>query len=70
MAAAGDRGAGPQTPVVAQLSVRGGRAAVEFYKAAFGAEEVCRVGGARSRASQTSSTASPTRTVPGSSTVP
>ncbi len=28
-----------------QLSVRHGRAAVEFYKAAFGAEEVYRVGG-------------------------
>jgi PhnB protein len=31
--------------VVAQLSVRRGREAVEFYKAAFGAEEVYRVGG-------------------------
>jgi PhnB protein len=31
--------------VSAQLSVRGGRAAVEFYKAAFGAREVYRVGG-------------------------
>jgi PhnB protein len=29
-----------------QLSVRHGRAAVEFYKAAFGAQEVYRVGGA------------------------
>jgi PhnB protein len=28
-----------------QLSVRNGRAAVEFYKAAFGAEEIYRVGG-------------------------
>jgi PhnB protein len=28
-----------------QLSVRNGRAAVEFYKAAFGAQEVYRVGG-------------------------
>jgi PhnB protein len=28
-----------------ELSVRGGRAAVEFYKAAFGAVEVYRVGG-------------------------
>ena len=45
MAAADDRGEGPQTGVVAQLSVRRGRAAVEFYKAAFGAEEVYRVGG-------------------------
>ena len=45
MAAAGDRADGPQTGVVAQLSVRRGRAAVEFYKAAFGAEEVYRVGG-------------------------
>ena len=31
--------------VVAQLAVRRGRAAVEFYKAAFGAVEVYRVGG-------------------------
>ena len=43
--AAPDRGGGPQTSVLAQLSVRRGRAAVEFYKAAFGAEEVYRVGG-------------------------
>jgi PhnB protein len=28
-----------------ELSVRGGRAAVEFYKAAFGAAEIYRVGG-------------------------
>lgn len=28
-----------------QLSVRGGRAAIEFYKAAFGAQELYRVGG-------------------------
>jgi PhnB protein len=33
------------THVVAQLSVRRGREAVEFYKAAFGAVEVYRVGG-------------------------
>lgn len=31
--------------VIAQLSVRRGRAAVEFYKQAFGAVEVYRVGG-------------------------
>jgi PhnB protein len=31
--------------ILAQLSVRRGRAAVEFYKAAFGAIEVYRVGG-------------------------
>jgi PhnB protein len=31
--------------IVAQLSVRRGRAAIEFYKAAFGAIEVYRVGG-------------------------
>ncbi|HYZ61724.1 MAG TPA: VOC family protein [Acetobacteraceae bacterium] len=37
--------AGPQTTVQAQLSVRGGREAVEFYKAAFGAVERYRVGG-------------------------
>jgi PhnB protein len=35
----------PQVAVVAQLAVRRGRAAVEFYKAAFGALEVYRVGG-------------------------
>jgi ribose 5-phosphate isomerase B len=34
-----------QTDVLAQLSVRDGRAAVEFYKHAFGAVEVYRVGG-------------------------
>jgi PhnB protein len=45
MAAAGDHGEAAQASVVAQLSVRRGRAAVEFYKAAFGAEEVYRVGG-------------------------
>jgi PhnB protein len=33
------------TKVAAQLSVRRGRAAVEFYKDAFGAVEVYRVGG-------------------------
>jgi len=43
--AAPDPGDGPQTSVLAQLSVRRGRAAVEFYKAAFGAQEVYRVGG-------------------------
>jgi PhnB protein len=31
--------------VSAQLSVRRGRAAIEFYKAAFGADELYRVGG-------------------------
>ena len=31
--------------ILAQLSVRHGRAAVDFYKAAFGAVEVYRVGG-------------------------
>lgn len=31
--------------LAAQLSVRNGREAVEFYKAAFGAEEIYRVGG-------------------------
>jgi PhnB protein len=36
----------PQTTqILAQLSVRRGRAAVEFYKAAFGAVEQYRVGG-------------------------
>jgi PhnB protein len=35
----------PQPNVQAQLSVRGGRSAVEFYKAAFGAVEVFRFGG-------------------------
>ena len=34
-----------QTSVLAQLSVRRGRAAIEFYKAAFGAVEVYRVNG-------------------------
>jgi PhnB protein len=35
----------PATVVAPQLSVRNGRAAVEFYKAAFGARELHRVGG-------------------------
>ena len=36
----------PAEPAVtAQLSVRRGRAAVDFYRAAFGAEEIYRVGG-------------------------
>ena len=35
----------PSTSVVAEISVRRGRAAVEFYKAAFDAVEVYRVGG-------------------------
>jgi len=35
-----------QTRILPQLSVRRGRAAVEFYKAAFGAVEDYRVGGA------------------------
>jgi PhnB protein len=34
-----------EASILAQLSVRRGRAAVEFYKAAFGAIEVYRVGG-------------------------
>ena len=39
------QGAMPQPNVQAQLSVRNGRAAVDFYKAAFGAVEVYRFGG-------------------------
>jgi PhnB protein len=35
----------PMTGLAPQLSVRGGRAAIDFYKAAFGAAEVYRVGG-------------------------
>jgi PhnB protein len=38
-------GAMPQPNVQAQLSVRNGRAAVDFYKVAFGAVEVYRFGG-------------------------
>jgi PhnB protein len=38
-------GAIPQPNVQAQLSVRNGRAAIDFYKAAFGAVEVYRFGG-------------------------
>lgn len=42
----GDRRRGePQPGILPQLAVRRGRAAVEFYKAAFGAVEVYRVGG-------------------------
>jgi len=35
----------PRAQILPQLSVRGGRAAVSFYEAAFGAVEVYRVGG-------------------------
>lgn len=42
MSSAGDT---TSTSITPQLSVRRGRAAVEFYKAAFGAVEVYRVGG-------------------------
>ena len=38
-------GVTPQPNIQAQLSVRNGSAAVEFYKAAFGAVEVYRFGG-------------------------
>jgi PhnB protein len=40
-----DNPAGPETVIAAQLSVRRGRDAVEFYKTAFGAAEDYRVGG-------------------------
>jgi PhnB protein len=44
--ASADSGAGERPTIIApQLSVRRGRAAVEFYKAAFGAVEDYRVGG-------------------------
>jgi PhnB protein len=43
--APGDERGGPQARVQAQLSVRSGRAAVEFYRRAFGAVERYRVGG-------------------------
>ena len=39
------KGAMPQPIMQAQLSVRNGRSAVDFYKAAFGAIEVYRFGG-------------------------
>jgi PhnB protein len=39
------QGSMPQPTVQAQLSVRNGRAAVDFYKTAFGAVEVFRFGG-------------------------
>jgi PhnB protein len=42
---AANRGGDHQTSILAQLSVRRGRAAIEFYKAAFGAVEDYRVGG-------------------------
>ena len=45
MDAPGDERGGPQARVQAQLSVRHGRAAVEFYQTAFGAIERYRVGG-------------------------
>ena len=46
MDVAENRGGDPYTSISPQLSVRRGRAAVEFYKAAFGAVEDYRVGGA------------------------
>jgi len=42
---AGDRGGEQQARIWPQLSVRHGRAAVDFYKAAFGAVEDYRLGG-------------------------
>lgn len=42
---AGDRAGDQPTRILPQLSVRRGRAAVEFYQAAFGAVEDYRVGG-------------------------
>ena len=42
---AGDPAPGADASVLPELSVRRGRAAVEFYRAAFGAVEVYRVGG-------------------------
>lgn len=45
MDVSGDERGGYQSRVQAQLSVRGGRAAVEFYQRAFGAVERYRVGG-------------------------
>ena len=46
METAGDRTAQPaQTSVSPELSVRRGREALEFYRAAFGAVEIYRVGG-------------------------
>lgn len=41
----GDPGSAPRSTVQTQLSVRRGRAAVDFYKTAFGATEVYRFGG-------------------------
>lgn len=41
----GPRNDGPPPSILPQLSVRRGRAAVEFYQAAFGATEDYRVGG-------------------------
>jgi PhnB protein len=45
MSGAGNGRGGRQSAIQAQLSVRDGRAAVEFYQAAFGAVEEYRVGG-------------------------
>lgn len=45
MDVAGGRGGDQETRILPQLSVRRGRAAIEFYKAAFGAVEDYRVGG-------------------------
>ncbi len=45
MDVAGNRGSDQDTTIVPELSVRRGRAAIEFYKVAFGAVEDYRVAG-------------------------
>jgi PhnB protein len=45
VATVSDRGGHQQTRIVPELSVRRGRAAIEFYRAAFGAVEDYRIGG-------------------------
>jgi PhnB protein len=47
MDVAGNQGGDQTTSILPELSVRRGRAAVEFYKAAFGAVEDYRVGGSK-----------------------
>jgi len=45
MDARDNRPVGPKTQLMPQLSVRRGRAAIDFYAAAFGAVEIFRIGG-------------------------
>jgi uncharacterized glyoxalase superfamily protein PhnB len=57
-----------RTAILPELAVRRGRAAVEFYKAAFGAVEVDRVGGTKEHESLVSQLSWPSALRPSGST--